>query len=667
MAENKMKMDAMLTRAVGPSNVNAEARTADVVFATDTPVRTYSWSLGGEFEEVLSFDPAHVRMDRLKNGAPVLDNHNRWGGTTSVLGVVEAPTLEANQGRATLRFSKRESVDPIFQDVVDGILKGVSVGYRVYKYEDMNPERKAGEMPRYRAIDWEPMEISLAPVQADYKSSVRNENAETIEVDVISTRAAAPVADPKPENQTRNSNNTMSDKHNEGSEEQNRAANPVNVDEVRNAAIQAERKRAADIRDAVRKAKLGDEFATELIDKGTSIEAAREAIIEKFAAADVNEGQRNITVGADEADKRRDAITDALVLRAMPEASTNTTIMPAERVSAAREFRGMTMLEIARESLERAGVSTRGMDKMEMVGRAFTQTQSDFPVLLEGTNRRVLLAAYATVADTWRRFCAVGSVGDFREYKRLRMGSITNLDALGEGSEFKQKKITDADYEKISIGTKGNIIAVTRQMIINDDLAGLTRLATMLGRAAARSIEADVYALLLSNSGNGPNMVDGNPLFHASHGNIGTGAALSVSSIDADRVLMAQQKEKDGNDFLGLTPSILVLPIGLGGAARVINGSQYDTEVSNKFQVPNKVNGLYREIVDTPRLTGTTRYSFADPMVEPVLEVAFLDGQQAPYLESQNGWNIDGTEWKVRLDYGVSAVGYRGIVKNAGA
>ena len=146
-----------------------------------------------------------------------------------------------------------------------------------------------------------------------------------------------------------------------------------------------------------------------------------------------------------------------------------------------------------------------------------------------------------------------------------------------------------------------------------------------------------------------------------------TGAALSAAALDLDRVAMASQRDPNSNDYLALTPAVLVLPIGLGGQARVINQSQYDPDTANKLQKPNIVNGLFRDIVDTPRMTGTRRYLFADPSEAPVLEVAFLDGNQEPYLEVQDGFDVDGARYKVRLDYGVAGTDYRGAVTNAGA
>lgn len=659
--QKNRKIDPISRRAAfDPTTINETERTVDVVFATETPVRMYSWSLGGPFDEVLSMDASNIRKERIDAGLPVLDNHDRWSGASGQLGIAENVRFEGTQGRATLRFSKRADVEPVFQDIKDGIVRGISVGYRVHKYQDMNPERKAGETPEYRAIDWEPMEISLAPVQADPNSTVRNENTVQNEVEIISTRKDQPI---------------MTEAEIKAAEEAKRNAPPanspaapnppVNVDEVRQAATNAERDRVKSITDAVRKAGLDEKIATELIEKGTPVDEARAAIIEKFAAADPHKGQRNgVQVAADEADKRRDAMTNALVLRATPDAAKNFT---ADQVEASRAFRSMSLMDMAKESLTRAGVDFSGMDKMELVGRAFTQSTSDFPVLLEGTNRRVLLAAYSTVADTWRRFCMTGSVSDFRANKRLRMGSFGNLDVVGENSEFKNKSIPDAEYESIAAKTKGNIINLSRQMIINDDLSGFTRLAQMLGRAAARSIEADVYALLALNGGNGPTMTDGLSLFHATHKNIATGAALGVSALDTDRVLMAQQMDPSNNDYIGLTPSVLLVPLGLESTAKVLNTSTYDPDATNKLQKPNTALGMFQDIVGTPRLSGTTRYLFASPSEEPVIEVAFLDGNQSPFLESDQGFSVDGIRWKVRIDYGVGAIGWRGVIKNAGA
>lgn len=368
-----------------------------------------------------------------------------------------------------------------------------------------------------------------------------------------------------------------------------------------------------------------------------------------------------VSTVADEVDKQRAAAVSALLVRSGVEQDAK---VKASMTS--NPFRGDKLLDMAKASLARAGVKTVGMSQMEVVAAAFTQGTSDFPILLENTMHKALQASYARAALTWNRFCATGSVSDFRAHNRYRTGSFGVLDGVNELGEFTNKSIPDGEKASITAGTKGNIINLSRQAVINDDLGAFVGLSGMLGRAAARTIEVDVYALLALNGGLGPVMPDGKTLFHADHGNIGVAAAISMASIDADRVLLASQKDVSGNDFLDLRPAVMLLAIGLGGTARGINAAQYDPDTANKLQKPNVVNGLYRDIIDTPRLSGTRRYSFVDATEAPVIEVAFLDGASEPYLEVQDGFDVDGARYKVRLDYGIAAVDYRGAVTNAG-
>ncbi|WP_374479486.1 hypothetical protein [Zoogloea sp.] len=365
----------------------------------------------------------------------------------------------------------------------------------------------------------------------------------------------------------------------------------------------------------------------------------------------------------DETDKRRDAVAAALMVR------TGVASAEVRASMASNPYRGDSLMDLARASLDRAGWDHRGRDKMEIVGAAFTQATSDFPILLENAMHKTLQAAYAIAADTWRRFCAVGAVSDFRDHPRYRLAALQNLQPVNELGEFVNGTIPDSERARVRIGTKGLIITLSRQAIINDDAGAFMGLSAQLGRSAARTIETDVYSILLLNSGLGPVLDDGYTLFHANHGNIGTSAALSQDSVDADRVLMTQQKEPGSGDYLALQPSVLLVPAGLRAKAIEVNGAEFNELASKPAgdRRPNSVRGLYADIVDSPRLTGTRRYSFANPVEAPVLEVAFLDGNEEPVLERETGFSVDGTRFKVRHDFGVSAVDYRGVVSNAGA
>lgn len=674
----KVKQIEPITRSAQflPETYNATDNTIELVAATESEVLMNTWD--GTIREVLACDVKMIRMARLLT-ANLLDNHNRYGSVGEcILGAVVEANVKNRQLVVKVRLSTRESIKEIIDEIKAGIIRNVSILYRVYKYEITE---EAGQIPIYRAVDWEPYEVSFVAVPADFNAqsrSTRSDNnivkndvtiitnsknrnmpeevkptpaagAETTpaaqpaaETPVTETPAATPAAAPAPEGGERS------------------------LTELR-----AESTRNAQILDACDSANLPLSFARGLINDSslTYAEASRKIFAEMKRlqpAAPAAAPNVNAIPGGDETDKRRSAMIDGLTLRS---SQVQEKSFKPEQISAARNFRGMTLLDVAKDCLLRGGMSQNeinAMSKMDIVGRAITSSTSDFPVLLEGTNRRILLANYEAVADTWKRFCMIGSVTDFREHSRLTMGSFSRLDKLGENSEYKNKKIPDAEKAGIAADTFGNTINVSRKMIINDDLNGFGRLSAMLGRAAARSIEIDVYAMLAQNGGLGPVMSDNKTLFHADHGNIATGAALSVASIESMRVLMASQKDPSGNDFLDIRPSVFLTPIGLGGQARVINDAQYDPDTANKLQRPNMVRGLFKDIVDTPRLAGTRVYAFANPNDEPVLEVAFLDGQQAPYMESEEEFNVDGMKWKVRIDYGTGAIGFRGASTNAG-
>jgi len=442
------------------------------------------------------------------------------------------------------------------------------------------------------------------------------------------------------------------------------AADPAILAAARQEGVQAEVRRRGDITAAFAPFALhegmADVQAACLADVAITVEDANRRILAQMGrGASSAAGGRIVTV-EDERDKICAAATQSIMARAAVHGADGKPV----RADATNPMRGHSLLDLARASLSRAGVNAAGMDKMQVVAAAFTQSTSDFPVLLENAMYKTLQASYSIAPDTWTRFCARGSVSDFRVNPRYRIGSLGNLDAKNELGEFKTKTIPDGEKANVSIATKGNTINVSREAVINDDLGAFVGLAGMLGRSAKRTVEADVYALLAAN----PVLADGIALFHASHNNLaGAGAAPTVVSVDAVRVAMSQQMDVSGNDYLDLRGTVVLCPMSLGSTFRILNTAEYDPDTANKLQRPNVVRGLYSDVVDTPRLSGTAWFVFASPADAPVLEVDFLDGNDVPYLEMRQGWNVDGSSWKVRLDYGVNAVDFRGAYKQPGA
>ena len=147
-----------LQAAVGP--IDAEKRTVELAFSSEQPVERWYG------QEILSHDPGAVVMDRLHDGAPLLLNH--YGDQ---IGVVEHARIDADRrGRAVVRFSRSALAQEIFQDVLDGIRRHVSVGYVVHDGQVIS--RDDDEPTIVRWTKWEPLEISIVPVPADHTVGV---------------------------------------------------------------------------------------------------------------------------------------------------------------------------------------------------------------------------------------------------------------------------------------------------------------------------------------------------------------------------------------------------------------------------------------------------------------------------------------------------------------
>lgn len=372
----------------------------------------------------------------------------------------------------------------------------------------------------------------------------------------------------------------------------------------------------------------------------------------------------HVEMGATEVEKMRGAAEQILLAR-----HNIITGAEADKARQGNPFMRATMVGMAEHFLMARGVNTRTMGREEIARRVLaSQTSSDFPILLENVLHKVLIGGYNASPFTWTRFCATGTLMDYRPHGRYHLSSFSDLLETNERGEYENGVLGDGVKETIQGKRKGRILEITPEVLINDDLGALVRVAGALGQAAGRTIEKDVYALFALNSGNGPTMSDGKPLFDATHGNIAaTAAAPGVASFDAARVAMANQKDPAGNDFLDIMPALWLGPLAIGGAARVTNRSEYDPDASNKLQRPNIVRDVFKDVIDTPRLRGSAWYALADPATEPVFEVAFLDGVQTPTLEQELNFRTDGIAWKAAHRYGAAAVGWRGIHKNAGA
>lgn len=662
-----------------PESFNETERTFDAIIATDTPVPSVLPD-GTVYMEILSFDPSHVDLSRVRVGAPVFDNHVN-GGVFTQIGAVKGPNLIGNGVEATVKLSRNAKLKDLIQDIKDGIVSNLSAGYSVFKYEDVTPPE--AKVRWLKAVNWRINEVSFAPVNADVHSRARSlEDSEFIDVEIndnqmLNTSTQGAGETPNPENPTPvPAVPTPAPTPTPAPAPPTPAPAPVETPAP--AEVPAtERARALGIAEAyialqAAGAATDPNFITTHLTAGTSVEQARALVVQTLKAKSPLSTQQGYTtpapaITADVIDKTRALMEIGLCRKygVVGQTFTNEEIVGSEK------YRNMRILDVARNyiSASTGDTSVHELDQVHLAKRALiSSSTSDFLVMLEGAARRVLLAEYALASDTWRKIAITGSVSDFREWSRLRGGSIGNLDQVNENGEFKNKPIPDGYGEKVSVKTFGNTVNVTRQMLINDDLGYFLQITGKMARSAARTIEQKLYDMINLNGGLGPVMTsDNKTLYHLDHGNIGPNGAYSATTIAAARDLIAYQKDVGSNDWLDLYPETILVPTALRDTAIALNINDYTNEAS-KFQQKNLYKGLFNDIISSPRLTSPTRsYLFANKDIAPVWEVTFLNGVQTPFMDEREEFDVDGKRWKIRLDFGVAPIDWKGTATLAGA
>ena len=382
-----------------------------------------------------------------------------------------------------------------------------------------------------------------------------------------------------------------------------------------------------------------------------TVEAAGQRLLAHLAAGTSPVAGHHVTTVEDETDKQRGAATQSLMARA--------GLVKAE---GANPYRGFTLSELARASLARAGMRTEGMDKMSFIGAAFTHSTSDFPGVLANVASKAMLKGYLEAEETFQLWTRAGTLPDFKIGKRVDLNTFPSLRKVVEGAEYKYAQLGER-AESVVLATYGELFSITRQAVINDDLDAFTRVPRLMGRAAIRTVGDLVYAILTAN----PTMSDSVPLFHANHGNLLTGAAITTASVDAMQSAMALQKQ--GASVLNIGMQYLIVPRALKGVANVVRASEFDVGSTKANTVPNSVRDTF-EVISDARLDASSAaawYGAANPNTADTIEVNYLDGNDQPYLEQKNGWTVDGTEFKVRIDAGVSPLDFRTLAKNPGA
>jgi hypothetical protein len=644
-----------------PATVDRTARTVEVVWSTGARARNFVPSLGGITEE-LDMSPNAVRMAQLGSGnAPVLNTH-RSSDARDVLGRVIAARLEGGRGHARLQFSAAADVEPLWQRIADGTLRAVSIGYRVHRY-DQRPDPVSGEMI-YRAVDWEPFEISIVPIPVDRDAQVRGaapQGAPSFAIEPALENEEPPMTETTPEIPAAPSAPPAASPPATITVE-----TPPDLEALRAEAQRAERERIAGIDTAIDAARalVGTETAAhirrEAVERGWHPDQARRSLFDamvKSAPPPSVPARPETGPGHDSPSEILDAMAEALAARSMPGYQPQGTGRHAE-------FMGWRPSDMIGELLRVRGERNVPRNPTLLAERAF-HTTSDFPLLLSAAANKMLLAAYQPAAPSYRQIFLRRDFRDFKPHRHLRVGDFPTLMPLMENGEIQAGTMSESQ-EIVLLQTFARRIRVTRPMLVNDDLGAFTDFAAAIGRRVADFENATAYALLNQANGDGPTLTNGPAAVFgtaaARLNKAAAGSALDISNLANGRAAILRQKTLDG------------LPISVGNAMKLLVGPSLELPArqltvsvgATQISHANIYAGFVQPLVE-PLIPNNRWYLFADPPTAPVYVYGYLNGAEGPQVTTGPVSGVDGVEVSVIFDFGVGAIDWRGAWFNPGA
>ncbi len=277
---------------------------------------------------------------------------------------------------------------------------------------------------------------------------------------------------------------------------------------------------------------------------------------------------------------------------------------------------------------------------------------------------KVLLRAYERRPLWWKPVVHQEDFTNMQDVRWITVGGFDDLDTVAEGDAYTEKTWDDA-YESSSFIKKGNYIGLTLEMIDRDDVQAVRALPRKLGLAANRTLSAAVAGIFTENGGAGPVLTDGNNLFHASHGNVGSDA-LSASAWDGAVQAVYKQQELNSGKRLGLRPRYCLVPIDLEKAALEIFTTDLLPGVGTNDPAIRRSS---QNVITVPEWTDANDWAaVCDPLDVEGVCVGYRHGRSPELFVADNPlmgsmFTNDEMRIKVRFVYTVGVADYRGLYK----
>jgi HK97 family phage prohead protease len=638
--------EASVTRA--EPGEGGEDNVFTACYSTGAAVRRWNWDYG-DFLEVLSVEKGHVRTGRLDSGAlPILLDHEQ--GVRNTFGVVEKHWIEDGKGFVQFRMETgTPDADAVLNKVRQGIVKNVSVGYRIHSLT----ETKDGDrIPTLTATDWEPFEISLVSVPADAGATVvrSDGDAGAYPCNLITTRTNSDGEEDMKIKKIVDGVEvevTVADDSAEAVRAAAEAAQTVDAQAIATRAVEADRARQTAIRALGRKFDIDGETVDDMAARGLTVEQANSRVLELLAERSQATKTASVRVGQSFDDP-------AVVTRAF-EDSLVAKVSGVRAVDGkANEFMGASMLESYAKLLVARGEKPI-FNREELATRAL-HTTSDFPVMLSTAMHRVMQEDYAAAPASYRLISEQNNFLDFRDQEYLRGTEFPALKDLGEGGEIQSATFGDGKLEKTKVGTKAVLIAFTRELLINDSVGYLQKHIGKLGRRIAASENKAAWDLIGSN----PKMnYDGKTAFHADHGNLAASAVASPDEAVLSAIRAALMSRTSDGIPLSFMLKYLIVDPSLLTAAEKLRSAIQATATGDV----NVFAGKFDIIADQNVASHNAWYGAVDKADAPVLTHGYLGGNEGPMVDTKEGWNRLAMELRVVHDFGVGLIGDQGIYK----
>ena len=362
--------------------------------------------------------------------------------------------------------------------------------------------------------------------------------------------------------------------------------------------------------------------------------------------------------------RKTDDIATADILQAAVEQAMGVTPTDTKAADIAdRKYKGQMGLKQLYTECAHAGGWTGYLNNGNL-GEAVSAIKASFstvnlPGILSNAINKRIKAGWDYAEDSWRKIADITSVSDYKQFSTYVLNSKGDYEEVANGGTIPTGELAETGYSN-QLKRYGLMFSIDEMDIINDDMGAINQRAFQFGRKASLKLNKVFWTLFQADT----------DFFKAGNNNIVASAgALSAESLA--KLVKAFRKQTDVNgDILGYEPRILLVPAALEVEAQKLydDAEIRDTTASKQYLTGNPWRGKFTPVASAYLTSDDDYYLLADPTIAATMQVAFLNGQQAPVVES-NPTNFDtfGISYRGKFSFGVAFMDTKAGIKGVKA